>query len=86
MGHLVTIAACQLNQWALDYEGNTRRIIESILEAKRRGAKLRVGPELEITGYDCLDHFLENDLYLHSWEMMARILQDEALHGILVSE
>lgn len=51
MGHLVTVATCSLNQWALDFEGNTRRIIESIQEAKRAGAGLRVGPELEICGY-----------------------------------
>jgi hypothetical protein len=27
--------------------------------AKSKGATLRVGPELEIPGYGCLDHFLE---------------------------
>ncbi|WEW54696.1 glutamine-dependent NAD(+) synthetase [Emydomyces testavorans] len=81
MGHLTTVA---LNQWALDWEDNTARIIESIKRAKQAGAKLRVGPELEISGYDCLDHFLENDVYLHSWEMMARILADKECHGILL--
>lgn len=35
------------------------RIIESIVVAKARGAAVRVGPELEIPGYGCLDHFLE---------------------------
>lgn len=49
--HLVTLATCSLNQWALDFEGNTDRVIESIRIAKSRGAKLRVGPELEIPGY-----------------------------------
>ena len=44
-------SACSLNQWALDWEGNTNRIIESIKIAKKAGAKLRVGGELEITGY-----------------------------------
>ena len=39
-----------LNQWALDFEGNADRIIESIRRAKAAGATLRVGPELEITG------------------------------------
>lgn len=39
-----------LNQWALDFEGNAERIIESIRQAKAAGATLRVGPELEITG------------------------------------
>lgn len=44
--HLVTLSTCNLNQWALDFEGNTNRITRSIHEAKKAGAKLRVGPEL----------------------------------------
>jgi len=38
-----------LNQWAMDFEGNAERIIESIRIAKSRGAFFRTGPELEIT-------------------------------------
>lgn len=49
MGHLITVATCSLNQWALDFEGNLERILESIRIAKEQGATLRVGPELEIT-------------------------------------
>ncbi|KAH6693982.1 carbon-nitrogen hydrolase [Plectosphaerella plurivora] len=84
MGHLVTVATCSLNQWALDWDGNVARIIESIQKAKAAGARLRVGPELEITGYGCLDHFLEQDLYLHCWESLRRILVDESCHDILL--
>ncbi|KAG7886361.1 hypothetical protein KL938_000014 [Ogataea parapolymorpha] len=84
MPHYITLATCALNQWALDFEGNRDRILESILEAKRRKASLRVGPELEIPGYGCLDHFLENDVYLHSWEMYASILTDNRTFGILL--
>ncbi|KAI1440613.1 glutamine-dependent NAD(+) synthetase with GAT domain-containing protein [Annulohypoxylon stygium] len=84
MGHLVTVATCSLNQWALDWEGNTQRIIESIQKAKAAGARLRVGPELEICGYGCLDHLMEQDLYLHSLEMLRQILLDESCHGILL--
>ncbi|OAA62146.1 glutamine-dependent NAD synthetase [Cordyceps fumosorosea ARSEF 2679] len=84
MGRLVTVAASSLRQWALDFEGNTDRIIQSIHQAKAAGARLRVGPELEISGYSCNDHFLEPDLYLHSMEMLARILEDETCHGILL--
>ena len=46
MGHLVNVATCSLNQWALDWQGNLDRIIESIRLAKKQGARLRVGPEL----------------------------------------
>ena len=84
MGHLVTVATCNLNQWALDFEGNTKRIIESIKKAKEAGAKLRVGPELEICGYGCLDHLLEQDLYLFCWEMLERILLDKECSDILL--
>lgn len=59
---LVTVATCQLRQWALDFKGNYERILASIAIAKSKGATLRVGPELEIPGYGCLDHFLEGAL------------------------
>ncbi|KAF1814310.1 putative glutamine dependent NAD+ synthetase [Eremomyces bilateralis CBS 781.70] len=84
MGHLVTVATCNLNQWALDFEGNRQRIIQSIQEAKSRNARLRVGPELEVCGYGCLDHLLEQDLYLHCWEQMECILQDKSCFDILL--
>lgn len=72
-----------MNQWALDWEGNTARILDSIKRSKAAGARLRVGPELEITGSDCLDAFFEDDLYLHAWEMLGRILVDKDCHDIL---
>ncbi|RPB03602.1 glutamine-dependent NAD(+) synthetase with GAT domain-containing protein [Choiromyces venosus 120613-1] len=84
MGHLAVLATCSLNQWALDFEGNAERIIESVRIAKEAGASLRVGPELEITGYGCLDHFLEGDTYLHSWEMLAKIITHEDCQDILL--
>jgi NAD+ synthase (glutamine-hydrolysing) len=82
--HLVTVATCSLNQWVLDWEGNLARIKESIRQAKEAGATLRVGPELEICGYGCLDHFAEGDLYYHCWQMLTNLLKDKAMHGILL--
>jgi NAD+ synthase (glutamine-hydrolysing) len=52
---LTRLCASSLNQWALDFEGNAERIIESIRQAKKAGATLRVGPELEITGNISID-------------------------------
>lgn len=49
MGRKVTVAVSTLNQWALDFEGNMHRILQSILEAREMGAMYRTGPELEIT-------------------------------------
>ncbi|KAL8771461.1 MAG: hypothetical protein Q9209_003131 [Squamulea sp. 1 TL-2023] len=84
MAHLVTLACCSLNQWALDFTGNVARIKESIIKAKAAGASLRVGPELEITGYGCLDHFLEGDIFLLSWEALAKIIDDDACQNIVL--
>ncbi|GMM31068.1 glutamine-dependent NAD(+) synthetase [Martiniozyma asiatica (nom. inval.)] len=84
MPHYITIATCSLNQWALDFEGNRDRIVQSITQAKSKGATLRVGPELEIPGYGCLDHFLENDTYLQSWEMYATIISNKSTYGLLL--
>ncbi|KAL2354681.1 carbon-nitrogen hydrolase [Cryomyces antarcticus] len=84
MGHFVTVATCSLNQWALDWVGNCERIIQSIQKAKTASAKIRVGPELEVTGYGCYDHYLEGDTYLHAWEMLAKIIQHEDSQDILL--
>ncbi|KAK4070132.1 uncharacterized protein Triagg1_6553 [Trichoderma aggressivum f. europaeum] len=84
MANLITLATCSLNQWALDWEGNLARIRKSILKAKEAGATLRTGPELEISGYGCLDHFLESDVYDHALDMLSKILTDTSLHGILI--
>ncbi|MCP4357567.1 MAG: NAD(+) synthase [Chloroflexi bacterium] len=80
---LTTLATCNLNQWALDFEGNSERITESIQQAKAAGAKYRLGPELEIPGYGCEDAFLEGDTIRHSWEVLAEILESDLTEGIL---
>ncbi|XP_043595715.1 glutamine-dependent NAD(+) synthetase isoform X1 [Bombus pyrosoma] len=84
MGRTVTVAVCSLNQWALDFDGNSRRILQSIQEAKDAGATYRSGPELEISGYSCEDHFYESDTLLHGWEVLATILKSPAAEDMLV--
>lgn len=71
---IAKVATCALNQWVLDFTGNTRRIIESILLAKKANCKYRIGPELEITGYSCEDHFYEMDTIKFAWKSLADIL------------
>jgi NAD+ synthase (glutamine-hydrolysing) len=83
MPRIAKVACCALNQWALDFEGNYQRIKQSILTAKRMGAKLRSGPELEVCGYGCNDHFYEIDTFNHCWEILELLLRDESLHDIL---
>ncbi|KAJ3080592.1 Glutamine-dependent NAD(+) synthetase, partial [Rhizoclosmatium hyalinum] len=79
----ITVAVCTLNQWALDFTGNLERIKMSIRKAKAAGAAYRLGPELEVTGYGCNDHFYENDTCLHSWEVLAELLESGECNGII---
>lgn len=51
----------------MDFDGNLKNIKESICRAKEAGAVIRLGPELEVTGYGCEDHFLELDTITHAW-------------------
>ena len=84
MSQKVTLATCSLNQWAMDFDGNLQRILESTKIAKEKGAKYRLGPELEIPGYGCNDHFLECDTFLHSWEVLACLLENPVCQDILI--
>uniref|UniRef100_A0A3B4GTH4 Glutamine-dependent NAD(+) synthetase n=1 Tax=Pundamilia nyererei TaxID=303518 RepID=A0A3B4GTH4_9CICH len=83
MGRKVTVATCCLNQWALDFEGNCERILRSIEEAKAHGAKYRLGPELEICGYGCADHFYESDTLLHSFQVLRNLLESPVTQDII---
>ncbi|KKF95230.1 putative glutamine-dependent NAD(+) synthetase [Ceratocystis platani] len=65
-------------------EGNKARILDSIRLAKEKGALLRTGPELEVPGYGCLDHHLEGDTFLHSWEVVAEIISDPICKDMLI--
>ena len=79
----VCLATCNLNQWAMDFEGNLNRIRQSIAKAKAQGAKYRVGPELEVTGYGCEDHFFEMDTCDHAMESLSELLKGNETCGIL---
>jgi NAD+ synthase (glutamine-hydrolysing) len=35
-----------------------------------------LGPELEICGYGCADHFFELDTEKHSWEILKEIVDE----------
>eukprot|EP00877_Chromochloris_zofingiensis_P008972 jgi/Chrzof1/4328/Cz14g08310.t1 len=67
----------------MDFEGNLKRIKASIAKAKKAGATYRVGPELEVCGYGCEDHFNELDTVEHSWELLAALVKDGCTDGIV---
>uniref|UniRef100_UPI003AAE8758 glutamine-dependent NAD(+) synthetase-like n=1 Tax=Centroberyx gerrardi TaxID=166262 RepID=UPI003AAE8758 len=83
MGRKVTLATCSLNQWALDFDGNLDRILKSIEISKSHGAKYRLGPELEICGYGCADHFYESDTLLHSFQVLKKLLESPVTQDII---
>ncbi|KAG8373104.1 hypothetical protein BUALT_Bualt12G0135900 [Buddleja alternifolia] len=53
-----------------DFDCNMKNIKESISRAKDSGVIIRLGPELEITGYGCEDHFSEIDTVTHAYFML----------------
>ena len=50
-----------------------------------RGVNTQVGPELELPGYGCEDHFQELDTVEHCWECIAGllVLQSSIGHAML---
>lgn len=72
------LAIFSLNQWALDFTGNTQRIIKSIDLASQENAIYRAGPELEVCGYSLEDAFYEQDTIYHSWVSLLDIMQHSA--------
>ena len=42
-----------------------------------------MGPELELPGYGCEDHFQELDTIEHSWECIEEMLKGDLTHGIV---
>ena len=65
------VCAVTVNQTPLDWDGNTKRIIASLEEARVKGAELVCFPELCITGYSCEDMFLS----LHTFRMAEAQLE-----------
>jgi hypothetical protein len=66
MAHrIATLATCNLDQWAMDFEGNLSRVITSIEEAKKRGARYRVSMgithvEMSRTLSDIVENYISN--------------------------
>lgn len=80
----VALGLAQLNQWALDFDGNLQRIQKSIKQVKALGGYYRCGPELEVCGYSCDDHFNEGDTTAHCWQSLIELLRGDYTHNCLV--
>ncbi len=68
------LAGAALNQTPLDWDGNQRRIIAAIQQAKEAGVDLLCLPELCLTGYGCEDVFLSDWIYAQSQTALLAIL------------
>lgn len=71
---LIRVAAAVLNQTPLDWQGNKRRIIEAIEDARRQQASIVCLPELCLTGYGCEDTFHSPATARTAWSILHEIL------------
>jgi len=78
------IALAQLNTTVSALEGNTRKVIAAIDEARRRGADLVILSEMVITGYPPKDLFEREEFVEGSLEMLDRVREASAGIGVLV--
>ncbi|XP_065198726.1 glutamine-dependent NAD(+) synthetase-like [Sycon ciliatum] len=83
MVRLARLGSCCLNQWSMDFESNQLRILDSLRKCEAEGVRYRLGPELEVSGYGCEDHFLERDTVEHGYEVLAWLLQRTAKMDLL---
>jgi len=67
------IAAATLNQTVGDWAGNARRIAAVITEARARGVRLLVLPEMCIPGYSLGDRLLMRGTIERSWRVLEEL-------------
>jgi NAD+ synthase (glutamine-hydrolysing) len=72
----LTIGGATVNQTPIDWDGNTRRIIQAIHEAKKQEIELLCFPEMCIPGYGCDDLFLADWLSSTAWEQLLKIKEE----------
>lgn len=71
---MIRVAGASLNQIPIDWEGNTRNILQAITQARAEKVDILCLPELCITGYGCEDLFLSEWLSEKAWEQLLVIL------------
>lgn len=80
----VHVAAASLNQIVGDWTGNVRRIVAVIEEARARGVRLLVTPELGLSGYGLGDRVLRRGTAQRSWDALAAVVPHTAGMVVLV--
>jgi NAD+ synthase (glutamine-hydrolysing) len=79
----VHVAAASLNQTVGDWSGNVRRIQQAIAEAREKGARLLLLPEMCIPGYSLGDRLPRRGTLERSWQALQAILP--STHGTVVA-
>jgi NAD+ synthase (glutamine-hydrolysing) len=67
------LALAQINSKPGDIKGNTLKILDYIKKARKQKVDLVVFPELAITGYLCMDLFLDNNFILENLKALEKI-------------
>jgi NAD+ synthase (glutamine-hydrolysing) len=80
---LIKVGAAVLNQTPLDWEGNRRRILAALDQARQAGVSLLCLPELSLTGYGCEDAFHWANTTRMAWQSLQQLLP--ATTGMIVS-
>ena len=80
----VKLSVAALNQVALDWDGNERRILTAIQQAKAEGTQLLILPEMAICGYGCEDTFLGEGVYEESLAVLKALLAETLGISVLV--
>ena len=70
----IKVGVAALNQTPMEWDGNKRRILSAIGEARDQGVSILCLPELCITGYGCEDAFHSPGLQQTALEILNEIL------------
>ena len=70
----IRLGAGILNQTPLDWEGNLRRVIAAIDQARSQRVAILCLPELCLTGYGCEDLFLADHVVKTAWSMLQQLI------------
>lgn len=70
---LVKLAAACLNQTPLDWDGNHRRIVAAVAQARQQQVGLVCLPELCVTGYGCEDMFFSAGVQQTALDQLAAL-------------
>src|SRR3954470_2708822 len=69
----IRIAACQINTFVGDLDGNANRILDALREAEQAGADIALFPELALTGYPPEDLLLKPGFIADNLEALEKV-------------